>query len=181
MNVVDGSSNRSIGDTFGRVAAIVTLIAILVVAVIFLVSYVDSHDSSAPAPIVSHFNIFCCASPNPEAVYHPGEVVRLVWTPVEAGTSAYPKRTITLTAFLSDSFSGEMAIKSSTKDGTFSSTSGPFIATAPTLRVSSRSVAAPVMRIAIPDDARTGYYDVVTTASQPDLSVTSGMIIKVRR
>jgi hypothetical protein len=37
------------------------------------------------------------------------------------------------------------------------------------------------MRIAIPDDAPTGYYDIVTTASQPDLSVTSGMIIKVRR
>jgi hypothetical protein len=181
VNVVDGSSKRSVGDTIGRIAAIVTLIAILVVAVVFLVSYVDSHDSSAPASTLAPLNISCCTSPSPEAVYHPGEVVHLVWTPVEAGPDAYPKTTITLTAFLSNSYPGVMAIKSSTRDGTFSSTSGPFIAAAPKLRVSSRSVAAPVMRIAIPHDARTGYYDIVTAASQPDLSVTSGMIIKVRR
>jgi hypothetical protein len=37
------------------------------------------------------------------------------------------------------------------------------------------------MSFQIPGNARTGYYDLVTTASQKGFSVTGGSIIEIRR
>ena len=55
------------------------------------------------------------------------------------------------------------------------------IAAADQLQVSNRSGKTPVTSFTIPGNARTGYYDIVTTAAQKDFSVTGGEIIKVRR
>jgi hypothetical protein len=181
---VDGNPKRTRLETISQLVVIAVLIAILVVAVVFLRQYISSHDSATSDAKVSTeatFNFSCCTAFNTEAVYHPGEVVRLAWTPVEALPGVYPKRTITLTAFLSNSFADAAAIKSSTKAGTFSTTSGPFIAAANQLHVSNRSGGTPVTSFTIPATARTGYYDIVTTAAQKDFSVTGGVIIKIHR
>jgi hypothetical protein len=184
VDFVDGAPKRTRLETISQLVVIAVLIAILVVAVIFLRQYISSHDSSTTDSKISTkatFNFSCCTAFNSEAIYHPGEVVRLAWTPVEALPGVYPKRTITLTAFLSNAFADAAAIKSSTKAGTFSTTSGPFIAAANRLPVSNRSGKTPVMSFTIPSNARTGYYDIVTTAAQKDFSVTGGEIIEIRR
>jgi hypothetical protein len=178
---MDQAPKRSVGETIGQLAVIVVLIGILVGAVILLRDYVDSHNAPPPSSTKATFNFKCCTAFNPDVVYHPGEIVRLAWTPVEALPGVYPSRTITLTALLSKSFPSALAIKSSTKSGAFSITSGPFIAAAGQLHVSNRSGATPVMSFQIPGNARTGYYDLVTTASQKGFSVTGGSIIEIRR
>ena len=178
---MDGAPKRSIGDTVGQLLVIAVLIAILVSAVILLRQYISEHNSSAPITTKATFSFNCCAAFNPAAIYHPGESVRLAWTPVIEPPGEYPARTVTLTAQLSTSFSSVVALKSSTKDGTFSMTSGPFVAAAGELHVSNRSGATPVMNIRIPDNARTGYYNLVTTASQKDYAVSGGTIIEVHR
>jgi hypothetical protein len=179
---MDQAPKRSVGETIGQLAVIAVLIGILVGAVILLRDYVDSHNASNPPPSTkATFNFQCCTAFNPVVVFHPGEIVRLAWTPVEALPGAYPSRTITLSALLSKSFASAQAIKSSTKSGAFSTTSGPFIAAAGQLHVSNRSGATPVMSFQIPGNARTGYYDLVTTASQKGFSVTGGSIIEIHR
>jgi hypothetical protein len=180
---MDQAPKRSVGETIGQLTVIVVLIGILVGAVILLRDYVDSHNASNPPPSSTKatFNFKCCTAFNPDVVYHPGEIVHLAWTPVEALPGVYPSRTITLTALLSKSFPSALAIKSSTKSGAFSTTSGPFIAAAGQLQVSNRSGATPVMSFQIPGNARTGFYDLVTTASQKGFSVTGGSIIEIHR
>jgi hypothetical protein len=179
---MDGSPKRSVRESITQVIVIVLLIAILAGAVILLRQYVNNHNSSVP-PTASPatFNFSCCTAFNTQAVYHPGEIVHLAWTPVEALPGVYPRRTITLTAFLSSAFPNADAIKSSTKAGTFSTTTGPFSAAAGQVRISNRSGRTPISSFQIPGNARTGYYDIVTTASQKSFSVTGGTIIKVRR
>jgi hypothetical protein len=178
---MDQAPKRSRRDTVGQLVVIAILIGILVGAVILLRDYVDSHNASSGASSVATYNFSCCTAFNADAVYHPGEVVHLSWTPVESLPGDYPKRTITLTAFLSKSFPTAQAIKSSTTSGTFSTTSGPFIAAADQLSVSNRVGSSPSMTFQIPGNATTGYYDIVTTASQKGFSVKGGLIIKVRR
>jgi hypothetical protein len=171
---------RSLRDTVTQLVVIGILIVILIVAVIFFRQYVDSHDANA-AYSKPAFNFRCCTAFNTEELYHPGEVVTLAWTPVEELPGDYTSQTITLSGFLSHSFIDAADIKSSTKAGTFSATTGPFSAAAGQVRVSNRSGATPVSTIEIPGNATTGYYDLVTTASQRGFSVTSALIIEVRR
>ncbi|HXC18401.1 MAG TPA: hypothetical protein VNT80_00675 [Acidimicrobiales bacterium] len=171
---------RSLGDNVVQLAVIAVLIGILVGSVILLRDYISSHNSSPPTSEPT-YNFTCCTAFNPNVVYHPGEVVRLAWTPVEALPGDYPKRTITLTALLSTSYPSPAAIKSAVKSHSFSLTSGPFTAAAGQLHVSNRSGATPVMSIQIPGNAKTGYYDLVDTASQKGFSNTGAAIIKIRR
>jgi hypothetical protein len=171
---------RSAGDNVVQLAVIAVLIGILVGSVILLRDYITSHNASPPASVAT-YNFTCCTAFNPNVVYHPGEVVRLAWTPVEALPGTYPKRTITLTALLSASFPSPSAIKSAAKSHSFSITSGPFTAAAGQLHVSNRSSGTPVMSIQIPGNATTGYYDLVTTASQKGFSNSGAAIIKIRR
>jgi hypothetical protein len=179
---MDGTPKRSVRESIIQLVVIVLLIAILAVAVILLRQYVESHNNAAPpTSTTATFNFSCCTAFNDSEIYHPGEVVRLAWTPVEALPGVYPKRTITLTAFLSKAFPNASSIKASTKAGTFSTVTGPFIAAAGQKLVSNRSGLTPVTSFQIPGNARTGYYDIVTTASQKAFSVTGGLIIEVRR
>lgn len=172
---------RSIGDTVGQLVVIAVLIAILIGAVILLRQYVHNHNSSAPISTRATYSFSCCAAFDPATIYHPGEVVRLAWTPIEAAPGTNPSRMITLAALLSKSFPSANAIKSSTKAGTFSTTRGPFIASSDQRSISNRYGNSPVMTLRIPGNARTGYYDLVTTVSQEDSSVSGGTIIQVRR
>lgn len=178
---MDDAPKRSVGETVGQLVVIAVLIGILIGAVLLLRQYINNHNSRDPISTKATFNFKCCTAFNTAAIYHPGEVVHVAWTPVEALPGEYPARTITLTALLSKSFPSAVAIKSSTKAGTFSTTSGPFIAAAGQLHVSNRSGGTPVMSIQIPGNARTGYYDLVTSASQKGFSVTGGIIIEIRR
>ena len=178
---MDQAPKRSVGESIGQLIVIAVLIGILVGAVILLRDYVDNHNANNSPGVVATFNFKCCTAFNPDVVYHPGEIVHLDWTPVEDTPGVYPKRTITLTALLSKNFPSAEAIKSSTTSGAFSTTSGPFIAAAGQVHVSNRSGGTPVMSLQIPGDARTGYYDLVTTASQKGFSVENGVIIEVRR
>lgn len=180
---MNSAPKRSTGETIGQLVVIAVLIGILIGAVILLRDYINSHNASN-SPVkspVATFNFKCCTAFNPNVVYHPGETVQLAWTPVQDSPGVYPSRTITLTALLSKSFPSAQAIKSSTKSGAFSTSSGPFIAAAGQLHVSNRSGGSPVMSIHIPSNARTGYYDLVTTASQKGFSVLTGTIIEIHR
>src|ERR1035438_31281 len=114
---MDGTPKRSVGDTIGQLVVIAILIAILIGAVVLLRDYVDSHNSSTPTSTRATFSFNCCTGFNPDAVYRPDEIVHLSWTPVEASSATYPTRTITLTAYLSNSFASPEAIKSATRSG----------------------------------------------------------------
>jgi hypothetical protein len=175
------SPKRSVRDSIGQLIVIAILIALIVGAVILARQYIDSHNANDAESTKATFNFSCCTAFNTAAVYHPGEVVRLSWTPVEALPGQYPQRTILLTAFLSTSFPSVKVLKKSTTDGTFSITSGPFITAAGELHVSNRSGATPNTSFQIPGNAKTGFYEIVTTASQKGFSNTGSLIIKIRR
>ena len=172
---------RSLGDSIGQLLVIAILIALIVGAVILARDYIDSHKASDANSNIATFNFSCCTAFNVDALYHPGEVVRLSWTPVEALPGDYPQKTITLSALLSTSFPSVKTLKKSSTDGTFSMVSGPFIAAAGQLQVSNRSGTTPNMSFQIPGNAKTGYYEIVTTASQKGFSNTGSLIIKIRR
>ncbi len=182
---MDQAPKRSVGETIGQLVVIAVLIGILIGAVILLRQYVDAHNASNSPPTSSStkatFNFNCCTAFNPNAIYHPGEIVRLAWTPVEASPGDYPSRTITLTAALSTSFPSVQALKSSVKSGATSTTRGPFIAAAGPVRVSNRSGATRVLSLRIPANARTGYYNLETTTNQKNNSVSGGSIIEIHR
>jgi len=170
---------RSVGETITQLVVIAILIAILIGAIIILRQYIDSHNTSHSIANKPTFTFTCCAGLSPGVIYHPGETVHLAWTPEENSPGVYPKRTVTLEASLSNSFVSVQAIKSGATTGP-SAAEGPFIAT-DQLLVSNRSGASPVTSFQIPADARTGYYDLVTTVSQRDLSTTGASIIVIRR
>jgi len=178
---VDGAPKRSLGDTIGQLVVIAVLIAILIGAVILLRDYVDSHNASAPTSTKPIFSYNCCTGVNPNVVYHPGEVVHLTWKPIAASFGASPTRTITLSAQLSNSFASPEAIKSATRSGSLSTRSGPFVTDAVPIRVSNRRPSAATLTLRIPDTAHTGYYELVTTTSQEDLSTSGAFILKIRR
>src|ERR1035438_8804686 len=96
--LMDGTPKRSVGDTIGQLVVIAILIGILIGAVVLLRDYVDSHNSGTPTSTRATFSFNCCTGFNPNAVYRPGEIVHLSWTPVEASSATYATRTITLTA-----------------------------------------------------------------------------------
>ncbi len=177
---MDGTPKRSVGDTIGQLVVIAILIGILIGAVVLLRDYVDSHNSGTPTSTRATFSFNCCTGFNPNAVYRPGEIVHLSWTPVEASSGTYPARTITLTAYLSNSFASPEAIKSATRSGSLSVSRGPFVAVADPVRVSNRSSSVTTLTLRIPSDAHTGYYELVTTTSQRDLSNSGASIFKIR-
>jgi hypothetical protein len=182
---MDQAPKRSLGETIGQLIVIAVLIGILIGALILFRQYVDSHNASnSPPPSNSNkatFAFNCCTAFNPNVVYHPGEIVRLAWTPVEAPPGTYPARTLTLSASLSKSFPSVQALKSSAKSGAFKISNGPYIAATGPLKVSNRSGATPVLSLRIPANARTGFYNLVTTTSQKDDSVSGASIIEIHR
>ena len=178
---MNDAPKRSLGDTVGQLFVIAILIAILIGAIILLRQYVKNHNSSAPISNRATFSFTCCTGFNPNVIYHPGEVVHLSWTPVEDSPGDNPKRTITLSASLSQSFKSPGAIKSATQVGTLSVRHGPFSVAAGDIRVSNRSGTVPTLSLTIPTDAHTGYYELVTTSSQKDYSVSGASIFKIRR
>ncbi|HUZ40487.1 MAG TPA: hypothetical protein VMU68_03735 [Acidimicrobiales bacterium] len=170
---------RSVGETITQLVVIAILIAILIGAIIIFRQYVESHNSSNSISTKPTFTFTCCAGFNSNVVYHPGDMVRVAWTPVEDSPGDYPKGIVTLSASLSDSFTSVQLIKSSAiSDPSISK--GPFIAT-DRLRVSNRSGISPITSFRIPNDARPGYYDLVTTVSQTDLSTSGASIFVIRR
>jgi hypothetical protein len=164
----------------GQLTVILLLIALLVGAVIVLDKVVTSH-SATPPPTTSTatYNYSCCSGFTGIAVYHPGDTVNLDWYKQVITPGDYPKRTITLTAFLSNRFASIAAIKSSTKSGSFTLASGPFVAAAGRIQVSNRSGALPVSSIRIPGDAKRGYYAIAFTSGQKGFSVSSIEMIRV--
>jgi hypothetical protein len=170
---------RSVGETITQLVVIAILIAILIGAIIILRQYIESHNTSHSIANKPTFTFTCCAGLIPGVIYHPGETVHLVWTPMEDSPGDYPKRAITLEASLSNSFVSVQALKSNSTSVS-SVPDAVFIAT-DQVRMSNRSGASPVTSLQIPLTARTGYSDLVTTVSQRDLSTTGASIIVIRR
>lgn len=170
---------RSVGETITQLVVIAILIAILIGAIIIFRQYIESHNASGSISTKPTFTFTCCGGFNPNVVYHPGEMVRVAWTPVQDIPGDYPKGTVTLSASLSNSFASVQAIKSGATSGP-SVSKGQFIAT-DRLRVSNRLGTSPVTSFQIPADARSGYYDLVTTVSRTDLSTSGASIFVIRR
>jgi hypothetical protein len=74
---VSDAPKRSVKDTIGQLVVIAILIAIAIVAIIYLRSFVDSHNSMGPSSDGAA-NVSCCTTFNAGVVLHPGGVVRLV-------------------------------------------------------------------------------------------------------
>jgi hypothetical protein len=171
---------RTPRDLAGQLAVILLLIALLVGAVIVLDKVVTSHSATPPPTTLTvSYNYSCCSGFSGVAAYHPGEIVKLDWYKQAITPGDFPKRTITLTAFLSKRFASVAAIKSSTKSGSFTLASGPFVAAAGKIQVSNRSGASPVSSIRIPGDANKGYYALAFTSGQKGFSVSSIEMIRV--
>jgi hypothetical protein len=178
---VDPQPKRSLGDTIGQLVVIAVLIAILIGAIVLLRDYVDSHNSGHASIQKTTFRFSCCSGFNPNVVYHPGETIRLAWMPVATLSSQYASRTITLDASLSHSYTSVHALKSSVQHDTKSAMAGPFIATTGPSYESNRSGTTPVLTLQIPLNARTGYYNIVTSSSSRDSSVSGAAIIEIHR
>jgi len=82
---VSDAPKRSVKDTVAQLVVIAVLIAIATVAIIYLRSFIDSHDTSSSSPTDSTLNVSCCTTFRAEAVDHPGAVVRLADGPLFAG------------------------------------------------------------------------------------------------
>lgn len=165
---------RSRRDIASQLAVILLLIAVLVGAIFVLDKVVTSHTSIPPAPTSKPvYNYSCCTGWNADAVYTPGETVRLHWFRQQITSSDSPMRKITLTAFLSNRFPSDAAFLSSKKSGSFTITSGPFAAAADRITVSNRSELLPISLIRIPGDAKKGYYAIACTSGQKGFSVSS--------
>jgi hypothetical protein len=180
---MDEAPRRSARETITQLVVIAILLALIVASVIYLRQYVDSRDASNPSsPHVSTkatFSFTCCTGFDAAAIYHPGEDVRLAWTPVRATSGSNRQATITLSAMLSRSFPSPSAIKSGVKNDKPVNV-GPFIAET-SQRVSNHTGATPVIMIRIPNDARTGYYDLVTSSVEEGAAVTGASIFEIRR
>jgi hypothetical protein len=179
---MDEAPKRSARETITQLVVIAILLALIVASVIYLRQYIDSRNASSPTPPVSTkatFSFTCCTAFNAAAIYHPGEDVRLAWTPVRATSGSSHQETITLSAMLSRSFPSPSAIKSGVKDDKPVNV-GPFIAET-SQRVSNHAGATPVITIRIPNDARTGYYDLVTSSVEKGTALTGASIFKIRR
>jgi len=165
---------RSRRESASQLAVILVLFAVLVGAIIVLDKLVTSHSSSPPVTTSTPtFNYSCCTNWNVNAIYRPGETVHIHWYRQEVTSSDSSTRRITLTAFLSDRFVSNAAIKSSTKSGSFTLTSGPFAAAADRITVTNHSDLLPISSIRIPGDAKKGYYAIAFTSSQKGFSVSS--------
>jgi hypothetical protein len=176
---MDESPKRSTRDTVTQLVVIAILLALIVASLIFLRQYVDSRNTSDGSNAPATFSFTCCTGYDDSTVYHPGDEIRLSWTPVRETTGADQKETITLTAMLSKRFRSASAIKSGAKVGKGVNI-GPFSAES-SQRVSNRSDSSPVIVIRIPKDARAGYYDLVTSATQRGQSVSDASILRIRR
>jgi hypothetical protein len=180
---MDDAPKRSVRDTVTQLIVIAILLALIVASVIFLRQYIDSRNTSdgsnVPVSTQADFSFTCCSGFDASAIYHPGEDVRLSWTPLRETTGAIRRDTITLSASLSRSFHSPGAIKSSVKGGK-GVNAGPFIAQSSRF-VSDRSGASAVVVLRIPGNARTGYYDLITSSTQQGVTQTNASIFEIRR
>ncbi len=171
---------RSSRDIASQLGVIILLLAVLVGAIIFLDKYVTSHRSSSPPPkSAPAYNYSCCTGWNANAVYAPGETVHLKWQKTVITPESARTEKLTLTAFLSDRFASRAAIKASTKSGSFSVKSGPFVAATDRITLSNRSGSLPVSSLRIPGNAKSGYYAIAFTSEQKGFSVSSVETIRV--
>jgi hypothetical protein len=172
---------RPLGETLGQLLVIAILIGLLIGAIILLEEFIHSHANSDSSG-KSSFGYACCTGFNTNLTYHPGELLHVTWTPIENPPSANSPETLTLTAFLSNSFATLGALKSSTETIHFSKKGGfPASASAQQFHVSNASDATVHMSIRIPENASNGFYNLVTVISEKVGSSTSGSVIKVRR
>jgi hypothetical protein len=86
---MDDAPKRSLRDTITQLIVIAILLALIVGSVIFLRQYIDSRSASdgpanAPTSTTATFVYTCCTGFNPATIYHPGEEIRLAWTPTPA-------------------------------------------------------------------------------------------------
>lgn len=104
-----------------------------------------------------------CVSDLGAEVWHAGQPVRVAWTAVRGKQGARPgPASVRLTVLLSGPFRSvaelKQAISGSPPSATRPGGRAP-IAAAPAIRATTRSAAAPVSALTIPQDAPAGFYD----------------------
>jgi hypothetical protein len=95
---VSDAPERSGKDTVAQLVVIAILIAITIVAIIYLRSFIDSHDSMGPSSTKATFNVACCTAFTTEGVSHPGGFVRLAGNPPHDGETPIESLTNSSTA-----------------------------------------------------------------------------------
>jgi hypothetical protein len=74
---VSDAPKRSTKDTVTQLVVIALLIAITIVAILYLRSFIASRGSMGPSLSGSTFNVSCCTVSWAGAVHYPGMVVHL--------------------------------------------------------------------------------------------------------
>jgi hypothetical protein len=104
------------------------------------------------------FQYTCCSWKLVHTTYHPGDAITVKWIRVQ--DSSPPNEIMVISAEIVGPFSTTSALKHFTPD----SASGPGLTSArsPDIQVLNTHPLRPISVIHIPQDAKTGYYDLVT-------------------
>jgi hypothetical protein len=124
------------------------------------------------------YSYSCCTAAVLDAIYHPGEVIRLPWiaTANTPGTGT-AEVMVTLEAKISGPYKTVASLKSAFARHT--PQLGQFNAEAVHIHISSDSAERYVSVIRVPSNAKPGFYELTTTTSIPSLVTTGGAVIRI--
>ncbi|MGC5051052.1 hypothetical protein ACLQ2S_06335 [Micromonospora sp. DT48] len=115
-------------------------------------------------PMAPPVTYTCCETADIDRLYAPGQMFTLHWIVEESGEqSTTPPRPVDLEAELTGPFATVEALKAAMESS--AGPAGPATFKAETVRTSSEPGHRPVSTSAIPTDAGTGFYNLVTTVT----------------
>jgi hypothetical protein len=128
----------------------------------------SSHAQQPTGPVRAKYSFECCKKKDLDRVYHPGDVVRLRWTPRSRSMSAStgPTLDVTLSATLEGGY-GTVGVAESSQSGDVRVEARP-------LEITDRTATPQVSILPIPEDAAPGWYDLSTTTEWGDGGSESG-------
>jgi hypothetical protein len=144
--------------------------AILLTAMSSCTTKASTMDSSGPT-------YTCCAEADVNKLYHPGDTISIHWIVVPSTTAPgghAPQ--VELRASLAGSFGTVGDLKQANGGGTVR---GDTTYEATPIRPSGQSGEQPVSLIAIPANAAPGYYNLTTSVTRPDFTVSGGAVIQI--
>jgi hypothetical protein len=164
-----------------RIVMVLSVIAVLLLLVLVFRPTTSSPGRNSSA-VTSNgpyhaYQYTCCTASIMNAIYHPGEVVTVHWirsAPISTGSSATP---ITLSITLSGPYRTVKLLKTDSVGP--HPRLGRTRATAVPVRVMDSAADSPVSTLRIPENARSGYYNLTTTTGTKNLTVSGSGVIRI--
>lgn len=125
------------------------------------------------------FSYTCCRASLTGAVFHPGQMIKVEWTPVSNAPTKEPVETITLKADVTGPYRSIASLKSSIARS--KPVLGVVNVSATPVTLSNLKSANPRSPITLPSNAGSGYYEVTLTIADGSVTSNSGIIVRVTR